>query len=93
MTTIPAAAAISPNLLGSTQGQWWSADYLGLPEAERRVSLVSSWKGFHIWTADFRNQRSGRMICQKFFAAMPQTNQVVAVFDTVQEREAWFNAN
>ena len=92
MTTLPAAAAIYPGLLGSTQGQWWRADWLGLPQTERRISLVSSWRGLHLWTADFRNERTGRAIGQKFFATTPKSNQVVAVFDTLDDRDAWLKA-
>jgi hypothetical protein len=88
--TLAAAADISPALLGSTQGQWWGADYLGMPNTERRVRLVSSWRGLHMWTASFRNEKTGQYIGQRFFAAEPKTNKIVAVFNTLQEEEAWF---
>lgn len=92
MTTLPAAATIAPALLGSTQGQWWSADFLGTPQIERRVSLIASWRGFHLWTADFRNERTGRAIGQRFFATTPKSSQAVAVFDTLEARDAWIMA-
>lgn len=79
-------------LLASTQGQWSGADCLGLPGVERNISLVASWKGFHIWYARFRNERTGSFIGYKYFAAMPKTNEIVAIFDTIEEREAWFAA-
>jgi hypothetical protein len=86
------AASISHSLLGSTQGQWWSADYLGLANTERRVSLESAWKGLHLWTASFRVERTGQFIGQRFFATEPKTRKIVAVFNSLQEREAWFQA-
>ncbi len=89
MTVIPAAADISPALLGSTQGQWWGADYLGLPEVERRVSLVSSWKGHHCWTASFRSERSGKFLGQRFFLTNKE-GQRLAVFNSIEDREAYF---
>ena len=91
MTAIPAAADISCALLGSTQGQWWGADFLGLPQVERRVSLVSSWRGHHCWTASFRDERSGKFLGQRFFVTNKEGYQV-AVFNNLEEREVYFQA-
>lgn len=93
MTTLAAADRISHSLLGSTQGQWWSADYLGMPQTERRVSLESSRKGLHLWTASFRNERTGQFMGQRFFATEPKTRKIVAVFNNLKEREDWFRSN
>lgn len=43
-----------------------------------------------MWTASFRNEKTGQYIGQRFFAAEPKTNKIVAVFNTLQEEEAWF---
>ena len=92
MTTIPAASDISPVLLTSTQGQWWRADYLGLPQVERRVSLVSAWKGYHCWTASFRNERSGGHLGQRFFLTNKE-GQLIAVFNSIEDREIYFQSH
>lgn len=92
MTAIPAASDISPALLASTQGQWWRADYLGLPQVERRVSLISSWKGCHCWTASFRDERSGGFLAQRFFLAN-KDGQLIAVFNSMKDREIYFQSH
>jgi hypothetical protein len=86
---LPIAADVSPSLLGSTQGQWWQADYLGMPNTERRVRLVSSWRGLHMWTASFRNEKNREFLGQRFFVTEPKTRNIVAVFNTLQERDVW----
>lgn len=71
----------------STQGQWWKD--LRNDNTERRVSLVASHMGFFLWTADFREARSGKFICQKFFCTKPDSEEPVALFEHVQDRQEW----
>jgi hypothetical protein len=70
-----------------TQGQWW--EDLRNDNTERRVSLVASQMGFFLWTADFREARSGKIICQKFFCTKPDSEEPVALFEHVQDRQEW----
>ncbi len=70
-----------------TQGQWWS-DFSN-KGIERRVSLVASQMGFFLWTADFRDARSGKHICQKLFCSLPTSDEPVALFEHVSDRQAW----
>ncbi len=70
-----------------TQGQWWSDN--ANTNVERRVSLVASQMGFFLWTADFRHARTGKHITQKFFCSLPTSNEPVALFEHVSDRQAW----
>lgn len=72
---------------GSTQGQWWKD--LRNDNTERRVSLVASQMGFFLWTADFREARSGKHITQKFFCTKSESEEPVALFEHVQDRQTW----
>lgn len=90
MTTLP--ADLSANLLSSTQGQWWQAKSLGFG-VERRVELVASQMGHFLWTASFRNYRTGQHLGQRFFVTLPKSDTVLAVFDNLADREAWLVAN
>lgn len=90
MTTLP--ADLSANLLSSTQGQWWQAKSLGFC-VERRVELVASQMGHFLWTASFRNDRTGQHLGQRFFVTLPKSDTVLAVFDNLADREAWLVAN
>lgn len=91
-TALPSAATISRALLSSTQAQWSRADYLGMPGVERNVGIVSQGKGLLVWYARFRNERTGSFIGHKYFVAIPKTNEIVAVFDTIEEKQAWLKA-
>ena len=71
----------------STQGQWW-ADFSN-KGIERRVSLVASQMGFFLWTADFRDARSGKRITQKFFCSLPTSDEPIALFEHVDQRTEW----
>lgn len=88
-STLPPAANFPLQLLGPTQGQWWSADYLGMPGTERRVDLVAGQMGYMLWTATFRGEVSGH----RFFVSRPGSSEPVAVFETLADREAWLQAN
>ena len=70
-----------------TQGQWWKD--LRNDNTERRVSLVASQMGFFLWTADFREARSGKLLYQKFFCTKPNSEEPVAWFENIQDRQAW----
>ena len=70
-----------------TQGQWWKD--LRNDNTERRVSLVASQMGFFLWTADFREARSGKHIYQKFFCTKPNSEKPVALFENIQDRQEW----
>jgi len=73
-----------------TQGQWWS-DFRN-ENTERRVSLIAAQFGFFLWTADFRDARTGKMICQKFFCSNVSDNEPVALFETIGDRHRWMEA-
>ena len=70
-----------------TQGQWWS-DHRNA-STERRVRLVAAQFGFFLWTADFRDSRTSKHICQRFFCSKVSSNEPVALFETIGERHAW----
>ena len=70
-----------------TQSQWWKdAINAGV---ERRVSLVASCMGFWLWTADFRNAQSGKIITKKFFCTKPSSEEPVALFEDADDRQCW----
>jgi hypothetical protein len=85
MNIIFTMASFSP-----TQGQWWS-DFNN-KGVERRVSLVAAQFGFFLWTADFRDARTGKFICQKFFCSKVSDNEPVALFETAGDRHRWMEA-
>jgi hypothetical protein len=70
-----------------TQGQWWSDRRNAC--TERRVSLVASCMGFWLWTADFRNAQTGRIITQKFFCTKASSEEPVALFEDPDDRQRW----
>ena len=70
-----------------TQGQWWS-DHRN-EGVDRRVSLVAAQFGFFLWTANFRNARTGKHICHRFFCSKASSNDPVALFETAGERHNW----
>jgi hypothetical protein len=70
-----------------TQRQWWSD--CRNANVERRVSLVAAQFGFFLWTASFRDARSGKHICHRFFCSKPSSNEPVALFKTISERHEW----
>ena len=74
----------------STQGQWWS-DFRN-EGVERRVSLVAAQFGFFLWTADFRDARSGKRITSKFFCTKPSSEEPVALFEDADDRQRWMEA-
>jgi hypothetical protein len=71
----------------STQGQWWSC--FTTKGTERRVRLEASCMGFHLWTADFRDARSGERLDQKVFCTKPGSSELVALFDNGDQRQRW----
>lgn len=83
---------ITDRLLSSTSGQWWRCDALGFG-GERRVELVASYLGHHLWTASFRNERTRQHFGQRFFVTLPGQSAVLAVFDSLADRDAWLKAN
>jgi hypothetical protein len=75
------------NSFSPTQGQWWG-DTINAG-VERRVSLVAAQFGFFLWTADFRDAKTGRIITQKFFCSKVSENEPVALFEDIGERHRW----
>ena len=73
-----------------TQGQWWS-DFNN-KDVERRVSLVAAQFGFFLWTADFRDARTGKIIAQKWFCSKVSSNEPVALFESIGDRQRWMEA-
>jgi len=70
-----------------TQGQWWGNNTVR--GTERRVSLVAAHLGFWLWTADFRDAHSGRIITQRFFCTKPSSEEPVALFENPDDRQRW----
>lgn len=42
-----------------------------------------------MWTASFRNEKNREFLGQRFFVTEPKTRNIVAVFNTLQERDVW----
>jgi len=70
-----------------TQGQWWRHDTSR--NIERRVKLVAAHLGFWLWTADFRDAHSGRILSQRFFCTKPSSEEPVALFESPDDRQRW----
>lgn len=70
-----------------TQGQWWRNNTVR--GTERRVSLVAAHLGFWLWTADFRDAHSGRIITQRFFCTKLSSEEPVALFESPEDRQRW----
>ena len=73
-----------------TQGQWWGD--MKNNGIERRVSLVAAQFGFFLWTADFRDARTSKIIDQKWFCSKVSDNKPVALFETIGDRHRWMEA-
>ena len=73
-----------------TQGQWWSDRRNAC--TERRVRLVASCMGFWLWTADFRDAQSGKIITSKFFCTKTSREEPVALFEDADDRQRWMEA-
>lgn len=70
-----------------TQGQWARA--CAPSGTERRVKLVASCMGFWLWTADFRDDRTSKLITSKFFCTRPNSEEPVALFESADDRQRW----
>ena len=77
-------AAFSP-----TQGQWWRS--CAPKGTERRVKLVASCQGFWLWTADFRDARTSKLLTSKFFCTKPSSDEPVALFESADDRQRWMD--
>jgi hypothetical protein len=77
-------AAFSP-----TQGQWWRS--CSPKGTERRVKLVASCQGFWLWTADFRDARTSKLLTSKFFCTKPNSDEPVALFESADDRQRWMD--
>ena len=77
----------SNSSFSSTQGQWWR-DGRNV-NTERRVRLMASCMGFHLWTADFRIAKSGKRITSKFFCTRPGLEEPIALFENADDRQRW----
>ena len=70
-----------------TQGQWWRS--CAPAGTERRVKLVASCMGFWLWTADFRDARTNKLLTSKFFCTKPNSEEPVALFENADDRQRW----
>lgn len=75
------------NSFSPTQGQWWAdTSNKGI---ERRVSPVAAQFGFYLWTAEFRDTKTGRIVTRKWFCSAPGSNEPLALFETIGDRHRW----
>lgn len=91
----PITSAALDNLpvwsLRPTQGQWWNSDFW-VHGTERRVSLTASNHGYFLWTAELR-RRSGSLMERRYFVSHPGSDEPVAVFRRMEDRDFWLREN